>query len=129
MKNDITRLAEYLCKCAKSRAKSRDQDFDLDAKWVEERLVAGKCEATGIDFVFGEKSEDQRTNPWSPSLDRINNDGGYTKDNVQVVVWMFNQAKMQWSREQFMVMVKALAKPLFKEAIESGRISMAKSQR
>lgn len=38
---------------------------------------------------------------------------------------MFNQAKGEWTREQFMTLVKALAKPLFKEAIESGRLKIA----
>lgn len=79
---------------ARTRAKHKGIDFDLTIEWIYTRLKKGKCEATGLKFnVKIYKSGYEKINPYAPSLDQIEPSGGYTKDNVQVVVDFYNKMK------------------------------------
>jgi hypothetical protein len=80
-------LAHYVTESLRSmrrRAKKKGVSFDLDEKWVEEKLDAGVCEATGqpLDMSFACARA-----PRSPSFHRRNSKGGYTKANTRVV-WL-----------------------------------------
>lgn len=124
--DDFSYLAKRTLSSAKKRAKEKGFECDLTVEWIEEKLKAGVCEVTGLEFdVSGDERRERSRNPRMPSLDRIDSSKGYTKDNVQVVIWIYNQAKGEWRHDEFMMLVKALAKPLFKEAIESGRLKLA----
>lgn len=80
---------------AKKRAEDKGWDFNLTPEWIQPKLEAGRCEATGIELELsgGEFKGYGHFRPWTPSLDRIDPTRGYTTDNVQVVCWMYNQAK------------------------------------
>lgn len=79
-------LRDIKNKCLKSGL-----PFDLDEEWIRSRKESGVCEVTGIPFDDGDGSINQR--PWGFSVDRIDQTGGYTKDNVKAVVWAYNRAK------------------------------------
>ena len=69
-------------------AKLRGLPFEIPYDYYREGILEGKCQRTNIEFVMDEA--------WpvvSPSLDRIDSSKGYTLDNVQFVVWMYNAAK------------------------------------
>lgn len=55
------------------------------------------CAQTGLPFEYKAGTDSRsgwhRVGDMSPSLDKIDPLGGYTKDNVQIVVWMYNRAK------------------------------------
>jgi hypothetical protein len=80
---------------------------DLNYQWIRDRLDKGICEATGIKFDYSAE-QDGFTNPWAPSIDRIDSMRGYTKDNCQVVVWIYNRAKGEDSHEDVKTLAKAL---------------------
>lgn len=122
---DVEALAAKMIADAKGRAVANGWLFDLDVEWLVEKLKLGRCEVTGIEFSFLDKGDGQKTHPWRPSLDRVDSQGCYTKNNVQVVVWMYNQAKNEWTKDQLMTLAKALAKPLIKEAVTRGRLRLA----
>ena len=68
-----------------------------------------KCEVTGMPFnprfwAAGPKG------PWSPSVDRIDPKKGYIKDNCQLVIWMYNAAKQEFSHDDVVLFASALAK-------------------
>jgi hypothetical protein len=92
----------------KGRAKSKGLDYDLSPEWILNKWeeCEGKCEITGIEFVF--RDEGNRANPYSLSLDRVDNTKGYTKENVQLVVWIYNAAKATGTHEQVVNFSKKL---------------------
>jgi len=63
---------------ARKRSKQKNIEFDL----IKDDLIVPEiCPVLGIElFVAGEKR-----GPNSPSLDRVDNNKGYTKDNVRVI--------------------------------------------
>jgi hypothetical protein len=97
-------------------AKRRHQKwefFDLDRVFIEEKLSAGKCEVTGLPFDFTSPG-DSRKNPFAPSIDRIDNSLGYTKNNVRIVLWSVNLMHGEMTDEQLIEMCKAVIKGLEK---------------
>lgn len=81
---------------SKRRAALKKLPFDLTRDWLTPKLESGVCEVTGLSFVITSdnvRGYNQKTNSFSPSLDRIDNNKGYTQDNVQVVCWIYNRAK------------------------------------
>lgn len=96
---------QALLRRAEARAEKKGWKFDLDEAWVQEHMASGKCEVTGICFgIGGSKS------PWQPSIDRIDSDKGYTKDNCQMVVWIYNRAKADGTHQNVMLMARALVR-------------------
>lgn len=110
--------AYQLYHMARDRAKKRGYDFNITGDWIREKLEAGVCEVTGIPFTFKTEETYGKANnaqPFSPTLDRVDNTQGYTKDNVQVVIAVYNYAKMHWGKEYVIEMAKHL---LEKEGIK-----------
>lgn len=48
------------------------------------KAAGGRCTVTGMKFLNTKPAEGRRR-PWMPSLDRIDNGVGYTRDNVRLV--------------------------------------------
>lgn len=99
--------AMTLLRGAKQRAEKKGVPFDLDYEWVYERVSAGHCSVTGLPFNFSGGKH-----PFGPTLDRIVPEGGYTKENTQVVVWAYNAAKGVGTHEDVMALACALTYPL-----------------
>src|SRR3972149_2816888 len=93
----------YLYWNAKRRAKVENVEFSITKEWIKSVLESGKCQITGLSFAFGNGRR-----PWMPSLDRLNSKLGYTINNVQIVVWLYNAAKAEFSHEDVMTLAKAL---------------------
>jgi hypothetical protein len=89
---------------SKTRAKTMGIPFDLTRDWVRARWT-GRCEITGIEFVLS----DRRT-PYlfSPSLDRIAPEKGYTQDNCRFVIHAVNALKGAGTDEQMLSIAKAI---------------------
>lgn len=51
----------------------------------------GKCALTGRQLILAKNARD------TISLDRIDNTGYYTPDNVQLITWQANVAKNEWN--------------------------------
>jgi len=99
---DFGARAQTLVSNIKSRAKRKGLDFDLDYHWYMEKYEKGVCEASGIPFEEPEyNGKKGNRNPWVPSVDRIDNNKGYTKDNCRLVCFIFNIVKSQFTDEDF----------------------------
>lgn len=98
-----------------SNIKTRN-NIDLDVAWIQERLDAGVCEATGISFQFPKYGAKAGFNhyPWNPSVDKIDPNGGYCKANCRMVVWAFNRAKGLWDDDIVIKLAKGVINGMVK---------------
>ena len=76
----------------------------LTVEWIEQRLLQGVCEVTGIAF---ERKGDRR--PFMPSIDRIDSSKGYTPENCRVVLWIINAAKQALPEDDFQSALRQVA--------------------
>lgn len=77
----------------KSRAKRLGLEFNLD---IEDIIFPDVCPILGIPIFLTEG----KVNKNSPSIDRIDNGKGYTKDNVRVISYRANILKSDMTLEQ-----------------------------
>lgn len=89
------------------RSAKRGMEFDLTREWAEEKIEAGVCEVTGLQFEY-RKDGKERFQPFIPSVDRIDSSKGYTQDNCRMVVWIYNMAKAEWDDDTVLKMATAL---------------------
>lgn len=84
----VRNRASFLYRQTKGNAAKRGIPFLLTLGWFQEKVSAGKCELTGIDFVL-----DQKRHAYLPSPDRIDTNGTYCPENCRLVLWIINAAK------------------------------------
>lgn len=65
----------------------------------------GRCALTGWDIVFPEVGHHQLT---TVSIDRIDSNFGYLKENIQLVDKRVNMMKQSYSQEEFILVCKAV---------------------
>lgn len=87
-------------------AKRRNLDFQIDLKYIWEIFVKQnrKCALSGDDIFFVQAAVDEHKG--TASLDRINNDIGYVKGNVQWVHKDLNFMKQDLSENYFIELCK-----------------------
>jgi hypothetical protein len=87
----LLQQAESAFYSAQRNAKSSGVLFSLTKNDVLEMFARGgrKCALTGIPFSL-ERVNGSRRRPFIPSIDRIDSKGGYTADNVRLVIWAMN---------------------------------------
>ena len=95
--------ASHLLRTSRSGARKRGLAFELDLSHVLGPISAGRCQATGIAFDL-----DSSRGPWRPSIDRKDNTIGYTPDNVQIVVYIYNVAKSHYTPADVLLLAKAI---------------------
>jgi len=61
-------------------------------------LNVGVCERTGIKFELVHGSV---RHPYGPSVDRIDANGFYSDENVQIVCWAYNVGKAEMTDEKY----------------------------
>jgi len=86
-------------------------------------LKAGRCQLTDLPFDFTPANKTS-TNPYAPSLDRIDSQKGYTKENCRVVLSMVNFALGENDDETALPILKALVKGLEKNAKKKSATSV-----
>lgn len=83
---------------------------DFSSVDIENRILSGFCEVTGIpfDLTSVQSLSVHAKNPWVPSIDRIDSAKPYQKDNIQLVVFMYNVCKAEFSHKDVMKFVETL---------------------
>lgn len=100
--------ARRIWHAAKRRANKKTITFSIQLERVLNSILKGECEKTGLPFDFS-KPRGGWSNPFCPSIDRIDTQKGYTCDNVQVVAGMYNQGKCDANEIDFIAMCVAVA--------------------
>ena len=88
--------ASMLRNRCKQRAKIYNKDFNLSIEKIIELLKTGICAKTNISLIM----DDSKYNPYAPSIDRIDNNKGYTDDNIQITCMIYNFCKNQFTEIQ-----------------------------
>ncbi len=86
-------LKNVMITAAKRRAKNKGLEFNLTKEDFE---IPQFCPVLGIEL----KQSENKFSSFSPSLERIDNNKGYVKDNVLVVSYRANSLKNNASLEE-----------------------------
>ena len=75
-------------------------EYDLSFNQIQEMKITqqNKCEISGIELQWKTKS------PFMASIDRIDPNRGYTRDNVRLVCWIVNCGMNNFSFQDFLFM-------------------------
>ncbi len=84
---------------AKRRAREKKYAFDIG---MEDVIIPDVCPVLGIPLIIGDGYQTHN----SPTLDRICNDRGYVKGNVQVISWRANSLKRDATVEEIRSILK-----------------------
>lgn len=101
------RASMMLTNC-RGRAKKLGLRCTLTKEWFIEHLSPMKCEVTGLPLVLEVNKRQLRTNSWSPSIDRIDQTGGYVPENCRITSWLYNHARGAFPEEDFFTLIRAL---------------------
>lgn len=97
---------------AKIRARKAGLPFDLEISDVK---IPDKCPILEIPIYIG--NELRKWN--SPSIDKIDNQKGYTKDNIRVISYMANHMKAHASKEELLIFAKNIVRYVDRDIVQS----------
>lgn len=80
---------------AKGRSKEYNREFTIK---VEDVIIPDRCPILGIQLNMNSGRSGAYDN--SPSMDRIDNSKGYTKENIHVISQLANRMKAHATNEQ-----------------------------
>ncbi len=98
--------AEHHFTVLKNRARRKGIKFNLTVKFLQKLLANTHCAVTGVPFSYELVGKSKKA-PWAPSVDRIKQHKGYTRDNIQLVCVAYNTAKNEWEDETVLTMLRA----------------------
>ena len=84
---------KWLYNGLKGRAKAKGLEFDLT---IEDIIIPDVCPVLGIPI----KQDTYANRENSPSIDRFDNNRGYTKDNIRIISYRANRLKSDSTIEE-----------------------------
>jgi hypothetical protein len=99
----VSEMIKTLYRRSKAGAKARGIDYALTLDDIELMYARskGSCELTGVPFLMRSESNDWKSNPWVPSIDRINSGDGYHPENCRILCNAVNRALGEWGENVF----------------------------
>lgn len=105
-KSTIDGRAKQLWHAARTRANDKNLEFNICENRIKFALFMGKCERTGIDFIFDAPPNGLKFHPFAPSIDRIDPNRGYIYENIAIVCWSYNVGKHSLTHDEFVSFCK-----------------------
>lgn len=101
-KSSTGRVTELL-HAANRRAKDKQIPIDITKEFITNLWAKqnNKCSLTHIEFQIPQERTGGKASPYAPSIDRIDSNKGYTKDNVRLVCVAVNYALNEFGEEIF----------------------------
>lgn len=109
---DPINRAKYIYSRTKDGARRRGIGFNITTDDVIPALERGVCQMTGLQFYLGKPNNGVSTHPYAPSIDRIDSNKDYTKDNIRVVLWAVNAATNQFTDKEMLPILKAMVRAM-----------------
>lgn len=99
----------YLIRRLKTYCKKIKRDFDLDVDFLNSlwEKQNGTCPYTNYKMIL---YSNQKNNPYSASLDRIDSTKGYVKENVEFICLAINYAKNGFKKQEIIEFLKNIKK-------------------
>ena len=104
--------AKYIWSRTKDAARRRKIGFYITTDDVVPALETGVCQMTGLPFCLDKPNNGASTHPYAPSIDRIDSNKGYTKDNIRIVLWAVNAATNQFTDKEMLPILKAMVRAM-----------------
>jgi hypothetical protein len=102
-----------LISAARGRARKKGWGHDLDINWALAlwEQQGGRCLITKVPLEINTplRTKEKYLNPFAPSLDRIECDKGYTKDNTRIVCVAANLAMNRFGADVLRKMLESYA--------------------
>lgn len=89
--------------------KRKKKKATLDNAWIAKWSVVLSCPVLGMPFATPGSTVNNAPDPRCPSLDRIDQNIGYTPENTRVVSYFVNVSKNAWPEEQYRLLTMAAA--------------------
>ena len=96
-----------MMKTARRRSNKFGEKPHITEEFLLELLEPGVCSVTGIAFCY-EPVKNYKCNPYAPSIDRIDSNVGYIKQNVRMVIWQYNLMKGEISDSELLLICERL---------------------
>lgn len=115
---DKYRSLYNLIHAAKHRAKVKNIEFNLDIEWAISQPTV--CPKTGFKLTYKDNGKDYRDrSPYAASIDKINPNLGYTKNNCAIVCWWYNVSKQRFTDEEVLKFCTALVENSTKHNVQN----------
>lgn len=101
-------VAANVCRRHRTHAKARGIPFEITRADVYKVMQTAdfRCAVSGI--AFSKKITGEATEPWTPSIDRIDNRHGYVRGNIRVVSTIANFAMNRWGYDALLRLANAV---------------------
>lgn len=103
---EADRRAKTMLTSARQRAARDGVQCTITWEWILGCLTAGACAVTGLPFDLS-RHPVFKTNPFAPSIDRINAGSDYSPANCRVVLLAVNAAMNEWGEDVFQQVASA----------------------
>jgi hypothetical protein len=106
LKDEFSRFRDHM-----RRIRNRGKEYDIDVEYLKEIWdnQKGKCPYTGVEMILKGYNKKDNNNPlFYASVDRIDSNKGYIKDNIQWVCKPINFLKNDFIHEDVITMCKII---------------------